>query len=105
MRCATCGADNRETAKFCAGCGAQLALKCPSCGTANRSGAKFCDSCGKALAPASSVAVVAKSATDVRLNAEVAIAEEIQGERKNVHRAVCRPQGVDRTARGRRPRR
>ena len=84
MRCANCGADNRETAKFCDGCGAQLALRCPSCRTANRSGAKFCDSCGKALATASSVPVEATSATDVRLNAEEAVPEAIEGERKTV---------------------
>src|SRR6516165_5784885 len=84
MRCATCGADNRETAKFCDGCGTQLAVNCPSCGTANRSSAKFCDSCGKALAPASSVTVAATSATDVRLNAGEAVAEATEGERKTV---------------------
>src|SRR6516225_6479725 len=84
MRCANCGADNRETAKFCDGCGAQLPLKCPSCGTANRPSAKFCDSCGKALATASSLAVTATSATDVRLTSEGAVAEEIEGERKVV---------------------
>jgi hypothetical protein len=84
MRCANCGADNRETAKFWDRCGAQLALKCSSCGTANRSGAKFCDSCGKALATASSLAVVTTSAPDVRPNVEDAVAEEIEGERKVV---------------------
>ena len=84
MRCANCGVDNRETAKFCGGCGAQLASKCPSCGTANRSIAQFCDSCGKALATASSLAVTATSATDVRLTSEGAVAEEIEGERKVV---------------------
>src|SRR6516165_5154445 len=84
MRCATCGADNRETAKFCDGCGTQLAVNCPSCGTANRSGAKFCDSCGKALATASSVTVAATTATDVRLNAGEAVAEAIEGERKTI---------------------
>ena len=84
MRCANCGADNRETAKFCDGCGAQLALRCPSCRTANRSGAKFCDSCGNALAASSSVAVGATSATDVQLNTEDAAPEAIEGERKTV---------------------
>jgi class 3 adenylate cyclase len=48
MRCSNCGADNRETAKFCDGCGALLA-QCPSCGTLARAGARFCDSCGSAL--------------------------------------------------------
>jgi class 3 adenylate cyclase len=84
MRCANCGADNRETAKFCDGCGAQLAVKCPSCGTANRSSAKFCDSCGTGLATASSLTVAATSPTDILLNAGEAVAEATEGERKIV---------------------
>src|SRR5215471_9219408 len=49
MRCSKCGADNRETARFCDGCGAQLVAQCPSCGAVARAGARFCDSCGAAL--------------------------------------------------------
>jgi hypothetical protein len=49
MRCSKCGADNRETARFCDGCGAQMLAQCPSCGTLTRAGARFCDSCGAAL--------------------------------------------------------
>ena len=33
MNCPECGQDNREGAKFCDGCGAQLAVRCGSCGT------------------------------------------------------------------------
>ena len=32
MRCAKCGADNREGARFCDKCGAKLSPKCASCG-------------------------------------------------------------------------
>src|ERR1700726_2801723 len=34
MRCSKCGAENREAAKFCSGCGSQLSAQCPSCGAA-----------------------------------------------------------------------
>ena len=54
MRCLKCAANNRETARFCDGCGAQLLGQCPSCGTLARAGARFCDSCGAALLAATS---------------------------------------------------
>jgi class 3 adenylate cyclase/tetratricopeptide (TPR) repeat protein len=54
MRCSKCGADNRETARYCDGCGAQFPLQCPSCGTLVRAGARFCDSCGAGLDGAAS---------------------------------------------------
>jgi predicted ATPase/class 3 adenylate cyclase len=49
MRCSRCGVDNRETATFCYGCGAQFPANCPSCRTLARAGARFCDSCGGVL--------------------------------------------------------
>src|ERR1700674_5540414 len=49
MRCSKCGADNRETAKFCDGCGSPIQSQCASCGALNRPGARFCDGCGTAL--------------------------------------------------------
>src|SRR2546425_5489646 len=45
MRCASCGFDNRDGAKFCNECGAPLVLRCASCGTENPGGAKFCSEC------------------------------------------------------------
>jgi class 3 adenylate cyclase/tetratricopeptide (TPR) repeat protein len=57
MRCSKCGADNREAARFCDGCGAQMLAQCPSCGTLARSGARFCDSCGAALIAAAPVTI------------------------------------------------
>jgi class 3 adenylate cyclase/tetratricopeptide (TPR) repeat protein len=54
MHCSECGADNRDAARFCDGCGAQLTVQCPSCGTLARTGARFCDSCGAALLAATS---------------------------------------------------
>jgi class 3 adenylate cyclase/tetratricopeptide (TPR) repeat protein len=49
MLCPNCGTDNEPTRKFCAECGATLALACASCGTPNSPGAKFCGECGSAL--------------------------------------------------------
>jgi class 3 adenylate cyclase len=57
MHCSKCGADNRETAKFCDGCGAQLPIRCALCGALSRVGARFCDACGAAvLTPATTAA-------------------------------------------------
>jgi class 3 adenylate cyclase/tetratricopeptide (TPR) repeat protein len=58
MRCSKCGVDNRETARFCDGCGAQSESRCPSCGQPARTGARFCGSCGTALQDRASVTTV-----------------------------------------------
>src|SRR5262245_10012775 len=52
MQCPRCLAQNREGRRFCAECGAPLALPCFSCGFSNEPGEKFCGGCGLALAPA-----------------------------------------------------
>ena len=52
MRCSSCGSDNREGRKFCAGCGAGLTLACAVCGANNQPGERFCGECGKPLAQA-----------------------------------------------------
>src|SRR5436309_8053710 len=49
MRCASCGTENREGAKFCHGCGAALAVACPACGAPAESGHAFCQECGARL--------------------------------------------------------
>ncbi|MFI5352655.1 MAG: AAA family ATPase [Candidatus Binatales bacterium] len=67
MRCPKCGADNRETAKFCDGCGSPIQSKCASCGALNRAGARFCDGCGTALGgskPTSAPATTGKPAAN-----------------------------------------
>ena len=46
MRCAQCQVENREGRRFCAECGAPLALACSSCGFTNEAGEKFCGGCG-----------------------------------------------------------
>ncbi len=49
MHCASCGTENRPSAKFCDGCGSVLARSCASCGAVARTAARFCDECGSAL--------------------------------------------------------
>jgi class 3 adenylate cyclase len=49
MRCSSCGSENREGRKFCAGCGAALTLACVACGASNQPGERFCGECGKPL--------------------------------------------------------
>ena len=87
MRCTSCGSENREGRKFCAGCGAALALACAACGAGNQPGERFCGECGKPLLEA------AKSAPppDPRSYTPKHLAEKIlqsrsalEGERKQV---------------------
>ena len=55
MRCSGCGAENVSDRRFCAECGAPLAVVCPACGFENQPSAKFCGGCaarlGTAVAP------------------------------------------------------
>jgi hypothetical protein len=49
--CASCGRENRESRKFCVGCGRSLAveLTCPNCGAPYEPDESFCGDCGTAL--------------------------------------------------------
>jgi class 3 adenylate cyclase/tetratricopeptide (TPR) repeat protein len=47
--CHSCGAENREGAKFCNECGTSLELLCSDCGQPYRAGQKFCEECGRSL--------------------------------------------------------
>jgi len=49
MQCPQCQHDNREGRRFCAECGASLAVACASCGFSNEPGEKFCGGCGAPL--------------------------------------------------------
>ncbi len=53
--CPKCGTLNPTSNKFCASCGAKLAVtfvQCPKCGEKVAEGAKFCPNCGTAMTPA-----------------------------------------------------
>ncbi len=49
MTCRGCGNENRSGARFCADCGAPLALVCPACGAARDAEDRFCVACGAGL--------------------------------------------------------
>jgi ribosomal protein L40E len=85
MRCAKCGADNREGARFCDKCGAKLSPRCASCGAENRTDARFCDSCGAAFGPDAAVADLRPNPDDTPTRVtETSAAESLEGERKTV---------------------
>jgi class 3 adenylate cyclase len=50
MRCARCGSDNPDGAKFCIECAEPLQRRCPNCTVENSPRAKFCAECGTSLA-------------------------------------------------------
>ena len=56
--CPSCGRANEDDARFCSGCGAQIAAACPSCGAALPANAMFCRVCGSAVGAAAGAAAV-----------------------------------------------
>jgi class 3 adenylate cyclase/tetratricopeptide (TPR) repeat protein len=85
--CPACGRENREGARFCAGCGREQLAGCPSCRAPLAAGARFCDRCG-APAPGDGAAAGARATGDYTpkhlaeriLRARAAL----EGERKHV---------------------
>ena len=93
MRCSKCGADNRDTARFCNGCGAPVQTQCPSCGALGRPRASFCDACGwednparssNELEAAESSLEASASAADARMLG-IGIKQDARSERENDH--------------------
>jgi len=82
MRCAKCGAENRDGRKFCTECGSALAAKCPRCGAAIEHAEKFCGECGAALGT-SSAAMGKSDEPQIRI-AGTPTPENLEGERKTV---------------------
>jgi hypothetical protein len=83
MKCAKCGADNREGAKFCNECAAPIEASCPKCGAKNKPGAKFCDECGTSLGPSAAASPKNPNDSSIRV-IDRAVAENLEGERKTV---------------------
>ncbi len=48
--CAACGRENRERARFCAGCGRELSRSCAACDAPLSGDGRFCDRCGAPVA-------------------------------------------------------
>ena len=86
MRCAKCGSDNREGAKFCRECASPLLAKCAACGALNQPGAKFCDECAAPLDAARPSRLAATlGQPDIRITPEQpGTAFPADGERKTV---------------------
>jgi class 3 adenylate cyclase len=49
MRCAACGTEHDESARFCGRCGAAFASRCSACGASLQPDLRFCTSCGTAV--------------------------------------------------------
>jgi class 3 adenylate cyclase len=89
MRCPGCQAENREGRRFCAECGASLALPCPSCRFSNEPGERFCGGCGAALRSSPTIAQrkfgVPESYTPKHLAEKILMSKSaLEGERKQV---------------------
>ena len=80
--CQACGQENRAGRKYCAACGARLALSCPACGTENEPGERFCGECGTVLSREGAV-----GPAPARTGALAPPAREARGERKQAHSA------------------
>ena len=101
MRCAKCGTDNREDAKFCIECATAFPARCLRCGAANVLGAKFCDECGASFdatqrKPAAKTTLIGKAqGLPVRINPERMEPEAAEGNSKAVFAEV--PEGERKT--------
>jgi class 3 adenylate cyclase len=86
MQCPGCQHENREGRRFCAECGASLALACPSCGFSNEPGEKFCGGCGAPLGAQGGAASRSPQSYTPKHLAEKILASKaaLEGERKQV---------------------
>jgi class 3 adenylate cyclase/tetratricopeptide (TPR) repeat protein len=87
MRCSSCAAENAPDRRFCAECGAPLALVCPACRFENQPSAKFCGGCGARLGlpAAAPVAAAPESYTPKPLAERILRSRgALEGERKQV---------------------
>ena len=83
MKCAKCGADNREVRKFCAKCAAPLTRLCPRCGAQNEPDEDFCGECAAPLAQSPGAPSKKPSEAPIRI-IEAPGSENFDGERKTV---------------------
>src|SRR4026207_1886529 len=90
MRCPRCRQENREGRRFCAECGASLALACQSCGFSSDPGERFCGGCGTQLEMPPRAAIGSRfsspeSYTPKHLVAKILTSKAVlEGERKQV---------------------
>ena len=93
MRCASCGSNNPEDAKYCDECSAPLLAQCSACGTSNRPNAKFCTQCGSGLRIPSSPAPTTEDPSSPKspsfAQGEPFDAFGVQGERRHLSVMFC----------------
>jgi len=93
MRCASCGSNNPEDAKYCDECSAPLLAQCSACGTSNRPNAKFCTQCGSGLripsSPAPPIENLSSPKSASFAQGEPFEARGIQGERRHLSVMFC----------------
>src|SRR6516162_661772 len=82
MRCAKCGAENPDRAKFCEECASPFTRRCGSCNTENSPSAKFCIECAKPLEGDKSRRAPDAGAP-IRVSAEISDTS-LEGERKTI---------------------
>jgi len=83
MRCAKCGAENPDRAKFCVECGSPFSRRCPSCNSENPQTAKFWLECAKPLEGAGGKSQPAPDAGQP-IQVNIGTADSLDGERKTV---------------------
>src|SRR5215472_11740887 len=83
MRCAKCGADNRDGQRFCTQCGSPLAAKCPRCGASTEPADKFSGACGAVLGTFPAAPSMKPGEAQIRM-ADTPAPENLEGERKTV---------------------
>src|SRR5262245_39367553 len=83
MKCAKCGAENREGRKFYAKCAAPLARLCPQCGASNEPSEDFCFECAAPLEKPPATLPRRSSSAPIQI-ADVPAAENLEGERKTI---------------------
>jgi class 3 adenylate cyclase/tetratricopeptide (TPR) repeat protein len=93
MKCPRCQAENRGGRRFCAKCGASLALACPACGFSNEPGEEFCGGCGRPLSapvPAAERFSSPQAFTPGHLAEKILTSRSaLEGERKQVTVLFC----------------
>ena len=87
MECPECQVENRDEAKFCKKCGAELILVCPACGHKYERDCSFCDECGQILcAPSqsepSTKTTIQQEDIDSTFDEKDRVCTPIEGERK-----------------------
>src|SRR6185369_13256318 len=77
MRCASCGSDSPEGAKFCIECAAPFQKRCPTCATENPPHAKFCAECASSLSGKTQMPKLPSPASSPRTYTPKHLAERI----------------------------